>query len=367
MNLIECTSCGSRNTLPEGKNAMFCAYCGGAIERKADITKQNTSILTKPKITKKGNLSITNREIKTVKEVFDWFTDEGLSDIKKLDLSNNQITDVSGLEKLIHLEELNLSDNPITNLTAFPRIEKGDNDWMGLNIYLNNTLIHDVSEDVIDNIKYSAKNRKDLYFHLENTSSNWVIEILNVLSEYKAFKGSINFFTNDDLTSFKWSEYKLKSSTQGTSRYTYSTLPSKSTNTLKCTSCSAIMTTEMNNNGICVKCIEEKKNTKFWAIAHFISPLFIAYFLNKYFTDDDSDFMTSLGMGLLIVIVLFIGITSNSTKNVKTGKSFQTKSGLKLDEYQEQTTYAPIFKSIHYIIGFIHIIALVISIYLNIE
>lgn len=34
--LLQCPSCGGSNQLPEGKNSMFCAFCGNAIEKKVD-------------------------------------------------------------------------------------------------------------------------------------------------------------------------------------------------------------------------------------------------------------------------------------------------------------------------------------------
>lgn len=46
--VIQCNSCGSSNQLPEGRNSMFCAFCGNAIERK--IVNHPTSIISFPTI-----------------------------------------------------------------------------------------------------------------------------------------------------------------------------------------------------------------------------------------------------------------------------------------------------------------------------
>jgi tetratricopeptide (TPR) repeat protein len=42
--VLQCSSCGGSNQLPEGKNSMFCAFCGNAIEK---IVATNVSV-TKP-------------------------------------------------------------------------------------------------------------------------------------------------------------------------------------------------------------------------------------------------------------------------------------------------------------------------------
>tara|TARA_R110000868_G_scaffold138428_1_gene352537 strand:+ start:3203 stop:4585 length:1383 start_codon:yes stop_codon:yes gene_type:complete len=145
--IINCTSCGASNQLPYGKNSMFCAFCGNSIQT---ITKTNTinnesSIKTKPSVSKQkigqefepkysksgdlkkykevdtiidygGELSLINREIKSLNEVSSWFTDNELSEITKLILKDNKITNLEGIERFKSLKFLDLSNNEIFEL-----------------------------------------------------------------------------------------------------------------------------------------------------------------------------------------------------------------------------------------------------------
>lgn len=134
--VIQCNSCGSANQLPDGRNSMFCAFCGSAIEKKAIITEnKNTNkennLLSKPQIdydenklleldylidSKLGTLSLKSKEITSIKEITDWFTDKELENIGYLNLENNNISDLSRLELFGNLRGIDLSKN---NLDKF--------------------------------------------------------------------------------------------------------------------------------------------------------------------------------------------------------------------------------------------------------
>lgn len=140
---INCPSCGAANQLPEGKTSMFCAFCGNSIQA---VTKEKSSatesfIKTKPSISKKktskgaeysaitdkvykttviedegGELSLIKRDIKSLDEITVWFSDNELLEINKLTLNDNNINNLSGIERFENLVSLNLSNNKISEL-----------------------------------------------------------------------------------------------------------------------------------------------------------------------------------------------------------------------------------------------------------
>lgn len=165
---INCPSCGAVNLLPVGKNSMYCAFCGSSIDKPiTDSTPLESAIKSKPLITEKkvkitpgkpntafwsetsltaekrrvdggfeywtgrewyfvkdeayvtsegGELSLTNRGIKSLNEIIYWFSDNELLEVKKLILNDNNIDDLSGIERFENLELLNLSNNNISEL-----------------------------------------------------------------------------------------------------------------------------------------------------------------------------------------------------------------------------------------------------------
>lgn len=183
-NVLECTSCGGTNQLPEGKTSMFCAFCGNAIEKNekrisisenplkfkpeitSDIVETETIIKnkgdiistlpsslgskrvdggmevydkligtrffrdeyeTKKHIIKKGGeLRLTNKSLVSIKNIIEWFTDHELENIRVLDVSQNNITKLDGIEKMVNLEILNLSNNNIFDLNKLSSLTNLD-------------------------------------------------------------------------------------------------------------------------------------------------------------------------------------------------------------------------------------------------
>lgn len=161
--ILKCSSCGGTNQLPEGKISMFCAFCGNAIEKSQTFYDEDLNPLrTKPEITNPAvhlrqgiyastskeyfrervaggwqvhdgllgtrfipdeqyevggyELRLSKRGISTLDQVITWFTDSELETIKYLDLSNNIITDISGIERFRGAQIINLSNNKINTL-----------------------------------------------------------------------------------------------------------------------------------------------------------------------------------------------------------------------------------------------------------
>lgn len=151
---INCSSCGASNQLPEGKNSMFCAFCGNSITPpiEANVLNKESNIKTKPQISQRktektevpyysksgnlkykkeetvfdygGALSLINRELKSLDEITSWFSDNELSEIKGLFLNDNKITNLKEIDRFTKLQMLNLSNNQITNLDDFASIKK---------------------------------------------------------------------------------------------------------------------------------------------------------------------------------------------------------------------------------------------------
>ena len=116
---LKCTSCGGLNQLPEGKDKMFCSFCGNPIEElKSSITPEEVTnnIKAKPLVNVIGELSLTSKNIKSIKEVTYWFSDTELKQVRHLNLSNNEIKDLDGLSMFENLVTLDLSNNQIFSL-----------------------------------------------------------------------------------------------------------------------------------------------------------------------------------------------------------------------------------------------------------
>lgn len=151
---INCPSCGAANQLPEGKNSMFCAFCGSAIKvvEKENKLSPQSSIITKPEISKKktgkgeelvvkfkwdkynnikdksyfkktevildegGELTLIDRNIKSLDEITVWFSDNELYEINALTLNKNTINSLKGIERFQSLRTLSLINNEISEL-----------------------------------------------------------------------------------------------------------------------------------------------------------------------------------------------------------------------------------------------------------
>lgn len=64
--VIQCKSCGSSNQLPDGRNSMFCAFCGSVIEKKVIYEPQQNKVF--PKIISKGKRELPFKETKWYKD-----------------------------------------------------------------------------------------------------------------------------------------------------------------------------------------------------------------------------------------------------------------------------------------------------------
>ena len=115
---INCGSCGAPNQLPEGRTSMFCAFCGKGIEKKivkSVVNELESNIRFKPEISY-DELSMIDRGINSISEVISWYSDSELNTIRYLNLSNNNISSLKGLEKFKNLSILNFENNKISSI-----------------------------------------------------------------------------------------------------------------------------------------------------------------------------------------------------------------------------------------------------------
>lgn len=217
-NSINCSSCGASNQLPEGKYSMFCAFCGISIQQQTkESSTGESAIKSKPKITeqkveirhgepntrfwygvtsftaekrrvdggfeywtgnnwtfvkdeehitsKGGELLLSNRGIKSLNEVIQWFSDSELMEVRILDLSNNKINNFDELQIFKNVEKVNLSNNIINkfpsslNLKKLVSIDLNGNPIPSNQTFENYTLLGGV-EIIIDNGFLIAKPEK---------------------------------------------------------------------------------------------------------------------------------------------------------------------------------------------------------------
>jgi len=96
-------------------------------------------------------------------------------------------------------------------------------------------------------------------------------------------------------------------------------------------------------------------------LIHLLSPLFLViFFFGDHF--NDYSFFQQIAIACIPIIFLNAYFFGGSTKNIKTGRSFKTKSGIKLEEYEEIEKPGIPMPNIHMNIFFIHIAIPIITI-----
>jgi hypothetical protein len=245
LQTINCPSCGATNQLPEGKTSMFCAFCGSAIKaaEKENKLSSQSSIITKPEISKKktgkgteyvakfewdefntlvnkgtyketevildkgGELSLIDRNIKSLDEISVWFSDNELNEIQTLNLNKNKINSLKGIERFQSLKTLSICKNEIHELPK-------ENSYLKnlFRIYLyGNPVEQNISQNDLNyysNIRfYIPKIKKinpipnfvgDMVLSYENQNISTVEEIVDLYSTDELYEiEEINFANNN--------------------------------------------------------------------------------------------------------------------------------------------------------------------------
>lgn len=159
---INCTSCGASNHLPEGKNSMFCAFCGNSIQSETKTSNNESKIKFKPELEKffrnhnnfhstqrrvdggieywylntwifspdtyHYSLKLINRGVKTLDEIIIWYSDNKLEKIESLDLKNNEITSLKGINRF-KLGTLDISNNSLEYVDELPSLFEDEFDF----------------------------------------------------------------------------------------------------------------------------------------------------------------------------------------------------------------------------------------------
>ena len=317
--ILNCTSCGAVNQLPEGKSSMFCAYCGCKVEKGKNIQNSlqkeyfENPFKVKPEISKRktertrdqemyfdsndnirfregdeyeittddgGELSLIDRGINSIQEIIVWFSDNELKEVVTLDLSNNKIKDLKGIERFKNLQSLNLSHNFIEDTKYLSNInyennirrinlsnnkiqiinglqlltngERGEIDCIEFN-FSNNENLQEISNSVIENLNAKSYNRFPVSFKFENCNKINLESLKNL--NFNRFSSVQIFVSNNDYlsTSLKeigfqfinnrWNFLREKKSLEKTD--------------LKCKKCGKKINNERiynQQNGYCAKC-----------------------------------------------------------------------------------------------------------------
>lgn len=188
--IINCQSCGASNELPQGKSSMFCAYCGGKVEKvNSDFKeeKPKKSKLKKSKLVDDNKLEYINRDISSLQEIIDLYSDGELQEIVRLILPNNNITSTKGLSRFSEAEKIDLSNNDLQRIDELPCYSDYYKQmyFVDLNFSGNKNLI-DFKDEAIKNFNNSTKiatiniNLEDaVKFNLESLGKFKFKELIN--------------------------------------------------------------------------------------------------------------------------------------------------------------------------------------------
>ena len=121
---FKCPACGAANNLADGKTSMPCTYCGASIHLpQGNYNTRND----KPRLSKIAfdddrtfnKLSYVDRNISSLEQVIEIYSDNELGQISTLNLSKNKIKSVNGLQRF-SLRDLDLSFNDIEVIDQLP-------------------------------------------------------------------------------------------------------------------------------------------------------------------------------------------------------------------------------------------------------
>jgi hypothetical protein len=181
---------------------MYCSFCGNFTQIEKEFKKTKSKIKSKPVLdenvfhafcfsyeqgrrveggiecwtgsrwifrpdTYHYSLALIERDIETLDEIVCWYSDNELQKIEELDISNNKIISLKGLNRLT-LEKLNLSKNDLTIIDYLPKFKyerESDGDILKFKIkYLFeldlsfNVNLKDISDEIIKSFNENYKN-----------------------------------------------------------------------------------------------------------------------------------------------------------------------------------------------------------------
>lgn len=422
--ILQCPSCGGSNQLPEGRNSMFCAFCGTVVQAQIQqpfSSAINSSLLSKPNITVKsfkGNtpwfqssgerrvdggieywdkirdkwvfiedeeertLTLTDRNISSIEEITSWFSDNELEEIDILNISNNNITSLKGIERFKGLKELDLSRNRISSLSGLHKLcvcslklNLSDNcfeildDMVRFNLestssssneltinLSNNLVLKDISDDVVNSLNSNSNYFYNLSFNFEGCEA-FDIQLINkinfrniLIKENATDDDTINVFV--DITSPLCTLYEPHFIANNNSAESDSNDYISNNNTR-----------DKSNKPNVIQNIFGRLNILDW-IALF-TPYIIAIVLYQqiFKNDKTSDIGFLENLVFCLGIAIAIRFYPFFSRKEKTGRSFESKYGT-LHEY---TTVEGKVNTEHgwWIVSLIHIIVIALIIYFH--
>ena len=353
---INCTSCGAPNQLPDGRNSMFCAFCGMAIEKKPEPIRK--SRIKKSKIID-GELAYVNRGLTSLSEVIDLYSDTELETITTLDLSDNRLTDLNGLSRFSAVRRLILAGNGITEITELPGFSLNPSEL--ITVSNDNTLcpheieidlsrnpiieISDASAATFNRIyvfkkgKYDAKGN---YLICLNKNPDFKNESLSKIN-FEAFANKCSLIVTGDNPALP-KPLELKGFKNKGGIFEYDKTPIQST----------IANSSSPNS---FQLFFGKLSILDWAAL--VAPYILAIVIFKYNKDDKTSTIGFLDfLVVFLVIAVIIRFYPFFSQKIKTGRSFESKHG-KFDEY---TTVEGKVNTEHgwWIVSLIHIVVIVL-------
>jgi uncharacterized protein (TIGR02145 family) len=379
--ILQCPSCGGSNQMPDGRNSMFCAFCGIGIQNNnstAPSVSSSKKTLPKSKIID-GKISYIKRNIESIEEIVDLYSDSELEQVKELEIQNNNIKSTDGLDRFC-LKELNFSGNQLTRIDAIPDFGRT---LIYVDAYIdvefnfsNNLNLNHISENVIEKINQIGKGWRVRKFSLifdscpnlnidllakidfrklriEKNDAEIVLVIDSALIlpsqlQEQGFRKSNNIFYSNYSNVWKLSRVETNGG---------------SFNKNESHEIGDTDSNEANNNKPTLA-----STFNLWNWIHLLSPFFLAfigYYLGHKWEIDETNFAGCIAGASIFVLFISLGIVGVrfSNRREKTGRSFDTNIG-RLDEYQ--TVYANANVSSYFwsrllLVWAIHIIIVVIS------
>jgi hypothetical protein len=420
--ILQCPSCGGSNQMPDGRNSMFCAFCGTVVQAQIQqpfSAANNSSLLSKPNITVKsfkGNtpwfqssgerrvdggieywdkirdkwvfiedekertLTLTDRNISSIEEITSWFSDNELEEIDILNLSNNNITSLKGIERFKGLKELDLSKNRIPSLSGLNKLcvsslklNLSDNcfeildDMVRFNVestsssteeliinLSNNLVLKDISDDVVNSLNSNSNYFYNLSFDFEGCKE-FDIQLINkinfrniLIKENTTDDDTINCFVS--ITSPLCTDYAPQLIANNNSTKSDSNDNISNSNTR-----------DKSNKPNIIQNIFGRLNILDWIAL--VAPIILATIISQSDSNKDSglgfwDFL----LGFLVLAIIFRFYPFFSRKE-KTGRSFESKHGT-LHEYR---TVEGKVNTEHgfWIVSLIHVITIALIIYFH--
>ena len=328
---FKCPACGAANNLPDGKTSMPCHYCGASIHLPQ---RGNDKLRDKPQLSKisldedsfYNRLSYINRNIDSLSEVIQVYSDDELIEISQLNLSKNNIKSLAGIARFT-LNKLDLSSNKIEVIDQLP-VFKGSLSISRPTAYSievdfsNNENLKSFSDEAIAKLN-SYKHIDAIDFNLRGCPKFQPDELLKINFANMTFENGRSQITFALDTAQQFPTVLKDTGFQPTSVVNGVIWKYSGFNTEK------RGTQSVKTNNASQTSMLDSLSVLNWV--HLISPYLIAI-VYKLSVGEEANFWVCLALSCFVMGILLTGARFGD-KTEKTGRSFETKKYGRLDEY----------------------------------